>query len=37
MSHPKRGFIKLEDTILVTEDGYEALGDAGRGWNEIAV
>jgi Xaa-Pro aminopeptidase len=37
MSHPKRGFIKLEDTILVTEDGHEALGDAGRGWNEIAV
>lgn len=37
MNHQTRGFIKLEDTILVTEDGYEALGDAGRGWNEIAV
>jgi Xaa-Pro aminopeptidase len=37
MSHPRRGLIKLEDTILVTENGYEALGDAGRGWNEIAV
>ncbi|MDQ8729785.1 Xaa-Pro peptidase family protein [Bradyrhizobium sp. LHD-71] len=33
MSHPKRGFIKLEDTVLVTDDGYEALGDGGRGWN----
>lgn len=33
MAHPKRGFIKLEDTILVTKDGYEALGDGGRGWN----
>lgn len=35
MGHPKRGFIKLEDTVLVTESGYEALGDAGRGWNKI--
>lgn len=33
MSHPKRGFIKLEDTVLVTDTGYEALGDSGRGWN----
>jgi Xaa-Pro aminopeptidase len=34
MAHPKRGFIKLEDTVLVTKDGYEALGDGGRGWNK---
>jgi Xaa-Pro aminopeptidase len=34
MSHPKRGFIKLEDTVLLTKDGYEALGDGGRGWNK---
>jgi Xaa-Pro aminopeptidase len=33
MEHPKRGFIKLEDTVLVTKDGHEALGDGGRGWN----
>jgi Xaa-Pro aminopeptidase len=33
MSHPKRGFIKLEDTVLITKDGHEALGDGGRGWN----
>lgn len=31
--HPSRGFIKLEDTVVVTESGYEPLGDAGRGWN----
>jgi Xaa-Pro aminopeptidase len=31
--HPRRGFIKLEDTIAVTENGYEAFGDQGRGWN----
>jgi Xaa-Pro aminopeptidase len=37
MSHPKRGFVKLEDTVLVTEDGYEALGDGGRGWNKAGT
>ncbi|MGO1538523.1 MAG: M24 family metallopeptidase [Leucobacter sp.] len=31
--HDRRGFIKLEDTVIVTEDGYRAVGDAGRGWN----
>ena len=30
---PRRGFIKLEDTIAVTESGIEPMGDAGRGWN----
>jgi Xaa-Pro aminopeptidase len=34
MGHPKRGFVKLEDTVLVTDSGYEALGDGGRGWNK---
>jgi Xaa-Pro aminopeptidase len=33
MKHPRRGFIKLEDTVAVTEDGFEAFGDTGRGWN----
>ena len=33
LQHPRRGFIKLEDTIAVTEDGYEMLGTAGRSWN----
>jgi Xaa-Pro aminopeptidase len=32
MAHPKRGFVKLEDTLLVTDAGHEALGDGGRGW-----
>jgi Xaa-Pro aminopeptidase len=31
--HPRRGFIKLEDTVAVTPDGWEAFGDHGRGWN----
>ena len=33
MRHPKRGFIKLEDTLTVTETGYEMFGTQGRGWN----
>ncbi len=34
MLHPKRGYIKLEDTLAVTETGYEIFGTEGRGWNE---
>jgi Xaa-Pro dipeptidase len=33
MLHPRRGFIKLEDTLVVTETGYEMFGSTGRGWN----
>lgn len=33
MLHPRRGFIKLEDTLLVTDTGYELFGSEGRGWN----
>nr|WP_295462675.1 Xaa-Pro peptidase family protein [Mesorhizobium sp.] len=33
MLHTSRGFIKLEDTIAVTADGYEMMGARGRGWN----
>src|SRR5262249_45585984 len=33
---PRHGFIKLEDTVFVTEDGWEAVGDHGRGWNRLA-
>jgi Xaa-Pro dipeptidase len=33
MLHPTRGFIKLEDTLAVTETGYEMFGERGRGWN----
>ncbi len=33
MQHPKRGFIKLEDTLAVTAEGYEMFGTRGRGWN----
>jgi Xaa-Pro aminopeptidase len=33
LMHPRRGFIKLEDTVAVTDRGWEAFGDRGRGWN----
>ena len=37
MAHPKRGFVKLEDTIIVTADGYEAVGDGARGYTPAGV
>ncbi len=33
LQHPRRGFIKLEDTVAVTETGFEIFGEGGRGWN----
>jgi Xaa-Pro aminopeptidase len=35
--HPKRGFIKLEDTVVVTDSGWEGFGDSGRGWNMAEI
>jgi Xaa-Pro aminopeptidase len=35
--HPRRGFIKLEDTVAVTDMGCEGFGDHGRGWNQGGV
>lgn len=35
--HPRRGFIKIEDTLAITADGFEAYGDGGRGWNIAAA
>ena len=37
IAHPRRGFIKLEDTVAVTDDGWEAFGDRGRGWNRAGA
>ena len=33
LKHPTRGFIKLEDTAVVTPAGHEVYGDGARGWN----
>ena len=32
MQHPTRGYIKLEDTIILTDDGHELFGADNRGW-----
>ena len=37
MQHPKRGFIKLEDTVAVTDSGCEGYGDAARAWNRMGA
>ena len=33
LQHPRRGFIKLEDTVAVTPTGHEIYGNRARGWN----
>ncbi len=35
--HQTRGFIKLEDTVVVTDTGHEVYGEGGRGWNEAGT
>jgi len=37
LKHPTRGFIKLEDTVVVTEEGHEIYGDRARGWNKAGA
>jgi Xaa-Pro aminopeptidase len=37
IKHPEAGFIKLEDTVVVTETGWQAFGDWGRDWNEVTL
>jgi Xaa-Pro aminopeptidase len=37
LMHPTRGFIKLEDTVVVTEKGHEVYGEGGRGWNKAGT
>ena len=37
IADPRRGFIKLEDTVAVTDQGWEAFGDRGRGWNRAGA
>jgi Xaa-Pro aminopeptidase len=35
--HPTRGYIKLEDTLIASNSGWEAPGDGSRGWNSSAL
>jgi Xaa-Pro aminopeptidase len=37
LKHPGRGFIKLEDTVVVTDGGYEIYGEGLRGWNRAGT
>jgi Xaa-Pro aminopeptidase len=37
LAHPKRGFIKLEDTAVVTAKGCDIYGEGGRGWNRAGT
>jgi Xaa-Pro aminopeptidase len=37
LQHPQRGFIKLEDTVVVTPTGFEVYGDRIRGWNRAGA
>ncbi|OCW59484.1 M24 family metallopeptidase [Hoeflea olei] len=32
LQHPRRGYIKLEDTVIVTAEGHELFGADNRGW-----
>jgi Xaa-Pro aminopeptidase len=37
LQHPQRGFIKLEDTVVVTDQGFEIFGEGARGWNRAGT
>ncbi len=37
LQHPQRGFIKLEDTVIVTDDGFDVYGEGARGWNRAGT
>ncbi len=37
LQHPRRGFIKLEDTVAVTPTGFEIYGNRARGWNRAGA
>ena len=37
LQHPRRGFIKLEDTVVVTPTGFEVYGNRARGWNRAGA
>jgi Xaa-Pro aminopeptidase len=37
LRHPRRGFIKLEDTAAVSANGCDLLSAQGRGWNRGGV
>lgn len=37
IQHPRRGFVKLEDTVAVTDVGHVIFGEGARGWNRAGA
>ncbi len=37
LAHPRRGFVKLEDTVVVTDKGFDIYGEGARGWNRAGT
>jgi Xaa-Pro aminopeptidase len=37
LKHPSRGFIKLEDTVVVRDNGHDIYGEGARGWNRGGI
>lgn len=37
VNDPEVGFVKLEDTVIVGDEGPEPVADHGRGWNRIGA
>jgi Xaa-Pro aminopeptidase len=37
IKHTEVGFVKVEDTVAVTETGCDAYGDSGRDWNHVQI
>jgi Xaa-Pro aminopeptidase len=37
LKNPEIGYVKLEDAVVVTRDGWEAWGDAARDWVEVGA
>jgi len=37
LMHSVRGFIKLEDTVIVTDSGHEVYAEGARGWNRAGT
>jgi Xaa-Pro aminopeptidase len=33
--HPEVGHVKIEDAVIVTDEGCEGLGDLGREWQIV--
>lgn len=37
LKHSRRSFIKLKDTVVVTESGHAVHGEGARGWNRVGL